>query len=171
MNLGSVVSHVVIACLVAAPTGLITRHSVQTSERLRARAELEDVRAQLRTTNASLEKLNPLAAQCLQELQARNRQADAETAGKSAALIQTLISNTIDIERTLGRRILTDEGKLINVRDTICRLKQHSLRKFNNHALTARNAMMAWLGVSQGLAVMNTACDGVLPPHAPQSTP
>jgi hypothetical protein len=71
----------------------------------------------------------------------------------------TLKRRVLDVERFLGERILDDNGEIIDLPSTICKMRKRVDKRFSGNRPAARRALISDFGIATGLAVFNAQCE------------
>ena len=106
-------------------------------------------------TDESRAKLESLVAVLGKGLKPQQAQAVA------GAALQAVRSRAMDIERVTGRRVLDDNGNLVDPGKALADIKRLADKRFGSNQEAKRRALMADFGQDLGLAIMRTNFDDV----------
>ena len=73
-----------------------------------------------------------------------------------AAALQMIRSRALDIERATGRRVIDDQGQLVDPTRSLADLKRLADKRFGNNQAAKRRALISDFGLDLGLAIMRT---------------
>lgn len=106
-------------------------------------------------TDESRAKLEALVAVLGKGLKPQQAQAVAGSA------LQAVRSRAMDIERVTGRRVLDDNGNLVDPGKALADIKRLADKRFGKNEEAKRRALMSDFGQDLGLAIMRTNFDDV----------
>lgn len=176
MNLGTVISHTAVACLLAAPVALFARTQALEEGRRHGEAASQAQRLELDRTRAEAAATHVALDSCTAAAAAKKASRATSDPAIRAHVTEVLRSHSYDIESATGYTMLDTSGNLIDLDLALCRLQAHTVRRLNLKPpyahLPIRRAIHHWLGIETAVAVANVKCKPVVPlAHAPQSTP
>ena len=73
-----------------------------------------------------------------------------------AAALQQIRARALDIERATGRRVIDDQGQLVDPTRSLADLKRLADKRFGNNQAAKRRALISDFGQDLGLAIMRT---------------